>query len=254
MSLTLDLTGAQPANLVTGEVKQVETFTSEQYYFPTQGLFYSKDLVITYTDLDGDSKVLRENEDYRLLFAILDAVPNRNIYGAIYFTNRQLNGSISTTYRGVGGNFVLNLTDIKQKIDSIVYTPSIAYLGLTTLDKYSNAQGNKIELDSVNAINAVVAQAGSNAINLTIKACLLPEGERIINGDLATSVALSQGEGGTVTASDGTDLPIDTLPHTYGYVGNKLTTDTVIYNGRSYVKTYTYTGEDLTGETPWTPS
>lgn len=42
--------------------------------------------------------------------------------------------------------------------------------------------------------------------------------------------------------------------HAYGYDGNgNLTTDTAVdhIQGHTYVKTYTYTGTQLTGESPW---
>lgn len=51
-----------------------------------------------------------------------------------------------------------------------------------------------------------------------------------------------------VTASDGTQLDLDSLEHTYGYSGSVLTSDTVTYLGNTYVKTYVFTGSNLTFE------
>ncbi len=40
--------------------------------------------------------------------------------------------------------------------------------------------------------------------------------------------------------------------HTYGYSGGNLVTDLWTYNGRSYLKTFTYdTSGNLVGETDW---
>lgn len=43
----------------------------------------------------------------------------------------------------------------------------------------------------------------------------------------------------------------DTYDHVYAYNDGKLVTDTATNGVDTWVKTYTYTGEDLTGETRW---
>lgn len=59
----------------------------------------------------------------------------------------------------------------------------------------------------------------------------------------------------TVTASDGTPLPLDSLPQTLAYTtisGNPyLSTITVVYAGNTYVQTLTYTGINLTSISRW---
>jgi hypothetical protein len=57
------------------------------------------------------------------------------------------------------------------------------------------------------------------------------------------------------TIPDGADLPIDSLPKTYAYTtisGNSYPqTITVVYANNTYVKTFTYTGTNLTGDSGW---
>lgn len=45
----------------------------------------------------------------------------------------------------------------------------------------------------------------------------------------------------------------DNEQHTYTYNGpnGAIDTDTVTYNGNNWKKTYTYTGQNFTGETKW---
>lgn len=54
-----------------------------------------------------------------------------------------------------------------------------------------------------------------------------------------------------VVGSDGNELPIDSLAITYGYTGSLLTTETVVYGGKTYVQTHTYTGSNLTASSAW---
>ena len=53
-------------------------------------------------------------------------------------------------------------------------------------------------------------------------------------------------------ATDGSELPLDTLAHTFAYnTSTQLSTDTVSYAGNTYVQTYTYTSGLLTGISKW---
>ena len=51
-----------------------------------------------------------------------------------------------------------------------------------------------------------------------------------------------------VTASDGTQLDLDSLPQVFGYSGTQLITITVQYLGNTYVQTFTYTGQNITAQ------
>lgn len=61
----------------------------------------------------------------------------------------------------------------------------------------------------------------------------------------------------TVTASDGTQLPLDSLEMTFTYVGSNVQTITVTYASvqtgldTDYVQTFTYTGSDVTNISQW---
>jgi hypothetical protein len=56
---------------------------------------------------------------------------------------------------------------------------------------------------------------------------------------------------GTVLASNGVALPIDNLAQTITYSGNLVATITVVYNGITYVKTYTNNGTNITAISQW---
>lgn len=58
----------------------------------------------------------------------------------------------------------------------------------------------------------------------------------------------------TVTADDGTMLPLDSLPQSLAYSGTNLISITVNYQGKTsntYIQTFTYTGSNLTGISRW---
>lgn len=60
-----------------------------------------------------------------------------------------------------------------------------------------------------------------------------------------------------VTASDGAQLDLSSLPQVLGYTGANLTTITVVASNqfgviKTYIQTLTYTGSNLTGISRWT--
>ena len=56
---------------------------------------------------------------------------------------------------------------------------------------------------------------------------------------------------GTVLDSTGQPFNLDACVHTYGYSAGLLVTDTATDGATSWVKTYSYTSGNLTGETKW---
>lgn len=54
-----------------------------------------------------------------------------------------------------------------------------------------------------------------------------------------------------VEASDGAALPIESLAVTRTYSAGLVATETVVHEGNTYVKTYTWSGSELTSETGW---
>lgn len=65
--------------------------------------------------------------------------------------------------------------------------------------------------------------------------------------------ALASIEAKTVPALDSTNQPFnpDSCTHTYGYSAGLLVTDTATDGTSTWVKTYSYTSGNLTGETKW---
>jgi hypothetical protein len=57
----------------------------------------------------------------------------------------------------------------------------------------------------------------------------------------------------TILSSDGVALPINNLAATMTYTGEFLATITVVYNGVTYVQTYTNDGTFITAISQWTP-
>ena len=55
----------------------------------------------------------------------------------------------------------------------------------------------------------------------------------------------------TVTDSTGQPFSPDACAHTYGYSAGLLVTDTATDGASTWVKTYSYTSGNLTGETKW---
>jgi len=55
----------------------------------------------------------------------------------------------------------------------------------------------------------------------------------------------------TVQASDGTALPLDSLPQAFTYTGSNLTAITVNYRSNTYVRTLTYAGSNITAISEW---
>ncbi len=55
----------------------------------------------------------------------------------------------------------------------------------------------------------------------------------------------------TVVATNGAALPLASLPQTFAYVGDNLSTITVVYQGVTYVQTLTYSGDNLATSSGW---
>lgn len=55
----------------------------------------------------------------------------------------------------------------------------------------------------------------------------------------------------TVTASNGTMLPLDSIPQTFTYSGDFVATITAVYQGVTYVQTFTNDGSHITDISAW---
>ena len=54
-----------------------------------------------------------------------------------------------------------------------------------------------------------------------------------------------------VMDNTGIQIPIDDLAVTYGWTGGNLTSETVVYNGVTFIKTYTYSSGVMQTESGW---
>jgi len=55
----------------------------------------------------------------------------------------------------------------------------------------------------------------------------------------------------TVQASDGTMLPLEDIPLTFAFSGGFIATITGVYQGKTYVQTYTNNGTNITAISAW---
>ena len=55
----------------------------------------------------------------------------------------------------------------------------------------------------------------------------------------------------TVQGSNGTLLPMDSLAQVFAYNGDFLETITVVYEGTSYIQTFTNDGTNITAISKW---
>ncbi len=55
----------------------------------------------------------------------------------------------------------------------------------------------------------------------------------------------------TVTASDGFQLDIESLPQAFTYSGSNITKITIVVGPKTYVQTFTYTGSNVTAISNW---
>lgn len=65
---------------------------------------------------------------------------------------------------------------------------------------------------------------------------------------MATTVQSAKGPGLETVA-----LPVCSLPMAFNYNGNDLTQAIVVYNGVTYIQSFTYVNGNLTSVTAWEP-
>lgn len=69
--------------------------------------------------------------------------------------------------------------------------------------------------------------------------------------DPVTGLAYAAAGGGRVVDSTGAAFDPDACAHAYGYASGLLVTDTATDGTSTWVKTYSYTSGNLTGESKW---
>ena len=210
MSYILDGTGASPDNLVSNELIQVNTVgkAEPQLHFLDNVLFYSKNFVAVYTDLNGGVRTLVYGTDYLFDFKISGIVDDNPIYAALRIENQTLNGTVALTYQALGGNWSLPLLSVREFLNSTNYNDRVSYVSLAPETPIISADAKTpIVLNTLGALE--YSQAHSGTVILKPVLMELPEKSKVLADDdgvafdgdgerLATSVDTSGGgTGGT---------------------------------------------------------
>jgi hypothetical protein len=101
--LDLDLTGFNPANLISNEAQSL-TRKKNVAITTLNGPFYSSSLKIIHTATNYE---LRKNIDYKILQPLetLSVLTGKQVAGAILIHNAVVHQNLSVTYQAVGGEF-----------------------------------------------------------------------------------------------------------------------------------------------------
>jgi len=125
-SYALDLTGAQPANKITGETHTISPINGRNYHFiiPTFAPFFANSMKLF--QVVGVNQIpMTEGVDWHpaLQFSGATLATAKPIYGAVSFTNLQFAGDIVIEYQTLGGEYTLDVPTMVQVIADIVYNP-----------------------------------------------------------------------------------------------------------------------------------
>jgi hypothetical protein len=122
----LDLTGNDPANLVTGELHSVSEAHYQDYYFivPNFAPFYIDNFSAEIT-INNVTTPLVEDVDYSFALEYVTGtrVTGKLMYGAITLHNLNLNGILSITYQTVGGDQVVDRLTVLSFLADKAYNP-----------------------------------------------------------------------------------------------------------------------------------
>ena len=96
-------------------------------------------------------------------------------------------------------------------------------------------------------------QFGDGKRTVDVVASVNADGQIIGSSSAPVQVAAATALPTTGTVADSTGQPFspDSCAHTYGYSAGLLVTDTATDGASTWVKTYSYTSGNLTGETKW---
>lgn len=138
-SYPLDITGINPANLVTNEVHTLTEINSStnRLLIPVFAPFYLDNFRLTHIDPNGIGRLLHENADY--IFVLPYLAGSRSIakmlYGAVSITNAVIDGSIVMEYQTLGGEWIADRNHALEVLTNNVYNPIV-----TTWDLVTNKQ------------------------------------------------------------------------------------------------------------------
>ena len=134
----VDLTGANPANLVVQEdqILNPPRYIDRHFIVPAEGPFFENDVKVwrVSTDPNGGTVLteLLKGTDWYLTHKYMeasyylgDASPPRQLYASISFYDLELVGRIKVTYQKLGGPFSIRADQLLALLGSYIYNPRI---------------------------------------------------------------------------------------------------------------------------------
>lgn len=121
-----DLTGTNPANLITNELQTLQVPGADDYYFiiPKAAPFFVDSLIVKNAQTGA---VYVENDDYMYGHRFIEAMDSigRPIAGSIRIMRRDIVGQVKLTYRTIGGQWGFNDAAILAELSNKQLNPLI---------------------------------------------------------------------------------------------------------------------------------
>lgn len=128
-SYPFDPTGSRTSNLVPDDQQIVSNPNFRDYFFlvPRWAPYFGDSLVVTFWDLQGNTRVLTKNVDYYMTHWFISAsrACAADVFGSISLLNKQLTGRVSLKYQTVGGDWVQSEADIAEILANKIQNPRI---------------------------------------------------------------------------------------------------------------------------------
>lgn len=124
-----DPTGSLQANRVTNE-QHILTITNAQDQFlivPEFAPYFADSLVITFTSVAGETKVLDKDVDYYCThwFSSASRACAKPIYGSISILDNTLSGHLTLEYQTLGGDWTISLDKITEVLADRIHNPRV---------------------------------------------------------------------------------------------------------------------------------
>ena len=122
----IDMSGSNPANLVSNEIHTVSEAHFADYYFiiPNFAPFYAQNFAMSIS-INGIVTTLIENIDYSLVLPYVTGTrtTGKPMYGGITIHNLALNGILSLTYQTIGGDQLVDRLYVLNYLVEKAYNP-----------------------------------------------------------------------------------------------------------------------------------
>ena len=202
MSYVFDPTGSLLANIVTAESHDVNTSQGiSAFMYLNAGPFYESDLTLTYNGVAGEFRTLVLDTDYVFDLEMRGASTNasNSIYGAIRLLNPQLYGTISASYRALGGNFVINQRQIYEYLNDNAYNSNLVYRALTPVDAITYANSSELVIPITPESLAYLVSL-NRVISLGVSFLQIDNGDQTSTGNTGGTGVTTPIEGGNTNA------------------------------------------------------